>query len=698
MEILETKILKGPNCWSTTQRSLIQLKLNVDDLPREKEKALAKRVQQLFPGADGKPRKEKEGTPVLIQLLQHIALELQCMCRMKSSYSISQPGDKPNEHEIAFSCIYEEAGLFAAKSACSMLNTMLKNERLGITAVLRELNLIRNRYQTGPTTSYILDEIIRREIPFLQFEKGSLLIAGHGCHQKKLRTAVVDTTSGLGIELAGDKEETKNILAAANMPVPKGIVIYSEKELRERINEVRFPVVIKPLDGNHGRGVTTDIRTMERALFGYSIARDISEAVIVEEFIEGDDYRFLIIDFKLVAVAKRKPAMITGDGVRNIHELITRENENPDRGDGEEHVLAPIRVDSVTQKILLEKQLTPDSVLQKNEVLILKDTANISAGGTAEDVTDQVHHENKFLAERAARLFNLNICGLDIVARSIHTPISRETGAIIEVNAGPGLRMHSNPQKGKPRNVAAPILEMLFPAARSSRIPIITVATAPGSGTIVKIISAMASAAGRIPGFCSTEGININGHWIHSDHSTGYIRAQEVLFDPLIDTAILEYGIHDILNSGLPFDFCDVSILTCKQEDGISERNFSAALQAIGKSTGENGYAVIDAGSDSIMELKANFHCKTALFCTGKGEDKLILHASTGGAAALMRNGELHYFHGKEKKIIPVPEYSNLPSGLKENLVPAILGGLLSGFGYSSVTSALASLVEKKEH
>ena len=362
MKITETKVMRGPNQWSISEKQLIVLKIEIPQVEDEEIRSFLDRILKVFPGLPGKLLREERGSLAIIHTVRELALELQQLIGLKCRYARSTEGHEKNEHFVVFSYEIEQVGLFAGEAAVEIVDDILQKEKVDRNYYIDYLERLRKRYSMGPTTSYILSEVIKRGIPYKQFDHGSLITLGHGSRQKKIRTAVTDTTSGLGMEMAGDKEETKKLLAEVNLPVPKGIVVYSEEELVERLDEVRFPLVLKPLDGNHGRGVTTDINSKERAIFGYNIAKKISKPVIVEEYVKGDDYRFLVINYKLIAVAHRQPALVYGDGRSTIQELIDEENRHPQRGDTSDHVLAFIKIDDVTRKIISERGYTLDSV------------------------------------------------------------------------------------------------------------------------------------------------------------------------------------------------------------------------------------------------------------------------------------------------------------------------------------------------
>ncbi|MGZ3901122.1 MAG: cyanophycin synthetase, partial [Bacteroidia bacterium] len=695
MKIIETKVMRGPNYWSIDYGSLIVLKVQADEVNETEVKRIIQKAIELVPALSGKHQVQE-----LLQLVKCLALELQCMAEMPVAFSRILPTNTKGEHIIIIEYSIEEAGIYASRAAVAITKALLNNEAVNLLEELNDLLDIRAAKKLGATSAYILDAVKKRKIPFRRFDNSSLITLGYGSKQQKIRTAVTDTTSGLGIELAGDKDETKKILAEANCPVPKGILVYSEAGLRERIIEVKFPVVVKPLDGNHGRGVTTNIMDVEKAVFGFNIAKKISNAVILEEYIEGYDYRFLVINYKLVAVAKRAPAFIKGDGKSSIQQLVDKENKNPERGNDEKHVLAFIKIDDITRKILSDKKLTLDSIVPKGEIVILKDTANISAGGTAEDVTDIVHPENIFMAERIAKMFNLNICGIDIMTRAVDIPITPDVGAIIEVNAGPGLRMHSNPQGGKVRDVASPIVEMMFPLPASARIPIIAVTGTNGKTTTTRLIAHLAKQAGHKPGFCTTEGIYIDGHLTYEGDCTGYMSALDVLFDPVIDFAVLECARGGILKSGLGFDVCDISIVTNVSEDhlGLKDINtiedMAKVKSVVSRATSKNGYSILNADNDPCYKIKEDVDCKVALFSTKSDNERIKQHCNSGGLAATIEGGYVIVYKGKTK--IEVELIDNIPITFKgkasymiKNILPAVLAGIISGFTLDEIQKGL---------
>ncbi|HEY0031041.1 MAG TPA: cyanophycin synthetase [Bacteroidia bacterium] len=685
MKIVEKRIVQGPNAWSADHNNLIIAKCDLEGLRLDQQKKIVAEAIEKIPFLSGNGITKVTG---ISELTKELVTGLQNLAEMPCKFASVIKTAEPDMFEIVFTYEIGQAGFYAMDAAVQIIESLKKNIFPDIHLYARQLERIRSEVAIGPTTAYLLDEVKRRGIPYRQFDNGSLITMGYGSKQKKLRTAVVDTTSGLGIELAGDKEETKKILSEAHLPVPKGILVYTEQELKLRFEEMQLPVVVKPLDGNHGRGVTTNIYTLEDALFGYNIAKKISIPIIVEEYIPGDDYRFLVVNYEFVAAAKRTPAFVTGDGRSTIMDLINEANKDPERGDGSEHVLAFIKVDSATEKILKEKDLNLNFVLSEGEVLYLKDTANISAGGIATDVTDEVDPENKFMAEHVARLFNLDICGIDVVATRVDVPLTREIGGIIEVNAGPGLRMHSNPQKGTPRNVAAPIISMLFPDEDSTRIPLIAVFGKNDNSTLIHLIAELAQKSGRKPGITVKGEIVIQGHLISEGNFDYYANTQDVLFDPLIDFAVVETNESVIKEKRQGFDYCDIVVVPSPANGRKSAENSEEKLltvKAIVEHLSQAGHLVLSPDNELLEELEGKRNI--ALYSI-VSDERISAHIEYGGLAAIIEDGSIVVY--KDRMRMSLMEVDELPSELPgEIALPAILTAVLFGFNNETIINVM---------
>jgi cyanophycin synthetase len=721
MNILDLSIMRGPNYWSNYRQHVIIMKLDIgkyEQLPTNKIPGFGERLKEMFPSMfehrcsegheGGFFERIKSGT-WMGHVVEHIALEIQTLAGMEVGYGRTRSAGQSGIYHVIFSYEIEKAGVYAAEAAIRICDALANGTPYDLDADLDRLRRIHKREAFGPSTQSIINEAKKRNIPYKRLNSGSMILFGQGVHQKKIRASMTSDTASIGVDLAGDKDETKKILKKAYIPVPTGEVISDEEELRDVLQEMSFPVVIKPIDGNHGRGITTNIRNIEQAIAAFHIAKTISESVIVERFIEGYDYRFLVINYKLVAVAKRTPAMVMGDGLSTIAELIEQTNNDPNRGDGHEKVMTKIVVDETTNNILNDKGFTLSTILPMGQILLLKDTANISTGGTSRDVTDLVHPANVLMAERIARIMNLDICGIDVVAKDIDQPITNEIGGIVEVNACPGFRMHLNPAKGLARNVAEPVMSMLYPEGKPSRIPIVAVTGTNGKTTTTRLVAHMAKQAGFRTGFTTTDGIYINGHAVHYGDCTGPVSAEAILTDPTVDFAVLECARGGILRAGLGFDNCNVSIITNISEDhlglnGIDDVEEMAKVKAVvARSTFDDGFSILNADDDLVYDLRYDIDCNIALFSIEENNERIIRHCKRGGMAATIEKGYLTITKGEWQtrvcRIENVPlSFQGKATAMIKNILAATLAGMASNFKLEDIRAALLSFVPSPEH
>lgn len=712
--------MRGPNYWSNYRQKLIVMKLDLgkyEELPTNKIPGFYERIMRAFPSlhehhcSEGKEggfcERMQEGT-WLGHVIEHIALELQVLAGMDCGYGRTRSTGEYGIYKVVFSYCSEEAGIYAARAAVSFVTSIAEKKTFDLKKAIETLKEIWEEEMAGPSTQVILDEAIRRNIPVTRLDDQSLYMLGYGRNQQLFRATVMGTTSNLAVESVACKWFTKNLLDKAGISVPKGKIIYEKPELEDALDEIPFPWVIKPTDGNHGRGITANIRSREQVLKAANQAWKISDKILVEEYVEGLDYRFLVINYKLVAVAKRTPASVTGNGKSTIRELIAAANDHPDRGTGHEKILTKIKIDYHTKSLLKEAGLSLDDVLPYGKELLLKKTANLSTGGTSTDVTDDVHPYNVFLSERIARLFKLDVCGIDIMAKDVSKPIQKGNGAVIEVNAGPGFRMHTHPSKGKARDVAKPLLDMLFPDNSNGRIPLVAVTGTNGKTTTTRLIAHMAGKAGKNVGYTTTEGIYIDGHMIAEGDCSGPRSAQTILADPLVNYAVLECARGGILRSGLAFDACDISIVTNVTEDhlGIDDihtlEDYAQVKEVVARSTSKKGYAILNADDELVYQMRNVVPGQVILFSTAKDNERINEHCRKGGTAVFLRDG---YFVAKnEEKTIRILAIHQVPityGGKAEfmiaNVLPAIAAGIASGFTIEEIRSALTSFIPSPE-
>ncbi len=443
MIIEEIKILRGPNYWSVRRTKLIQMRLQLEDLekrPTNSIEGFSERLEAMFPSmyghrcSEAKPGgfffRVKEGT-WMGHVIEHIALEIQTLAGMETGFGRTRGTGKEGEYNVVFNYMEEDAGVYAAKAAVRIAQALVDAEDYDLANDIQQLREIREDTRLGPSTGCIVDEALKRGIPYIRLNKHSLVQLGYGVHQKRIRATIASTTGNIAVDIACDKEETKNLLEAAEIPVPRGTVVRTEVGLQEAVDKYGYPLVIKPIDGNHGKGNTTNITTWEQALSAFAAAKEYGRSVIVERFITGFDFRVLVIDSKFICAALRTPASVVGDGKNTIQDLIDETNKDPRRGFGHEKVLTQITVDQYTQKMLDDIGYTLETIPAKDELVLLKPTANLSTGGTSTDVTDEVHPTNIFMCERIAKIIGLDICGIDIMAKDLRNPITENGGAIL---------------------------------------------------------------------------------------------------------------------------------------------------------------------------------------------------------------------------------------------------------------------------
>src|SRR4030095_3600930 len=574
MKILEIKVLRGPNYWSVRRPKLIQMKLDLEEMeqrPTNKIPGFRERLEKLIPtlydhrcsedAPGGFFHRVDEGT-WMGHVIEHVALEIQTLAGMDTGFGRTRnTGEKESVYYVIFDYIEEDAGVYAARAAVRIVQAIIDELPYNLDGDLQEMREIREDTRLGPSTGCIVEEAAKRGIPYIRLNKQSLVQLGYGVHQKRIRATIASTTSTIAVDIAGNKEETKMLLDAAQIPVPKGTVIRTVEGLKDAIDSLGYPLVINPIDGNHGKGNTTNITTYEQAIKAFNAAVDYNRTVIVERFITGYDFRALVINYKFISAALRTPASVIGDGQHSIQWLMDETNKDPRRGYGHEKVLTQITFDQFTQKMLDDHGYTLATIPAKDELVLLKPTANLSTGGTSTDVTDEVHPANIFMFERIAKIIGLDICGIDVMATDLRSPVSENGGAILEVNAAPGFRMHLEPAQGLARNVAAPVIDMLFPRGSTGRIPIIAITGTNGKTTTTRITAHIAKSAGKKVGYTTSDGVYIQNQMMIKGDCTGPVSSQFVLKDPTVDFAVLECARGGILKAGLAFQNCDVAIV-----------------------------------------------------------------------------------------------------------------------------------------
>ena len=707
MRILKIRALRGPNLYSVSRPKLVVLRLDLeDDADRvtSEIRTLPDALSEAL-NLEKNVREEVEGGVPLTRLVEIIAAELQYIAGMEVSFSRSEATADTGVWNVVFSYEEEEAGLYAGAKSVVMASALLKGEsaddlRGDIERWVQKLREIREDARYGPSTESLVSEAARRGIPHLQLNAGGLLQLGYGRYQQRISASITENTRIIAVDLAGDKFATKQLLEDMSMPVPKGRIVTSEKELARELEVIGYPVAIKPLDANQGKGITVNLTCLEDAIPAFKKAQTYSREVIIEQSLSGPDFRALVVNNKLVAVARREPAHVVGDGKSTIEELVAKVNEDPRRGFGHENVLTKITLDDASLRLLSKRDLRADSVLKDGERCDLKTTANLSTGGTATDVTDDVHPYNVFLFERIAHFIGLDVGGIDVVAPDVSTPLNENGGGVVEINAAPGLRMHLAPSFGTPRNVAEPIIDMLFPPGTPHRVPILALTGTNGKTTTTRLLAHLLKNTGKKVGFTTTEGIYVDNYLASQGDTTGPASAQMVLKDPEVEVAVLETARGGLLRAGLGFDYCDIGVVTNVAPDhlGIGDINTLEDLARLKAVVAESAreFAVLNADDELVYDIRKSVRAKVALFSMAADNPRIEEHIDKDGLAAVLKDGWIVIQKGRwslpVEKVIDIPlTYSGRATFNIQNVLAASLAAYCHGLKVEEIRVGLTT-------
>jgi cyanophycin synthetase len=688
----------------------------MEEFPTDKVPGFSERLKEMFPTmyshrcSEGCPggffMRVDDGT-WMGHVIEHIALEIQTIAGMDTGFGRTRGYGEEGVYNVVFSYMEENVGRYAAEASVRICEALIAAEDYNMEDDIQQMRELRESSRLGPSTGSIVQEAEARGIPWIRLNKYSLVQLGYGANQKRIQATVTSETSSIGVELACDKEDTKFLLEQAEVEVPKGEIIRRERSLEEACKHLGYPLVIKPVDGNHGRGITVDIQNYEDALVGFNHAKESSKsgAIIVEKFIQGQDYRLLVINNVLVAGAIRTPAHVIGDGKSTVQELIDLVNSDPRRGYGHENVLTKITTNELTINIIKDAGYSLTSVIALEERLVLKDTANLSTGGTAEDITDIIHPANVSMAERISKIIDLDICGIDIMTTDISKPISVTGGAVLEVNAGPGFRMHLAPTSGLPRNVAAPVIDKLFPVkGDTGRIPIIATSGTNGKTTTTRLIAHIAKMTGYRVGYTTSDGVYIQNRLLMTGDCTGPASTEFVLRDPTVNFAVLECARGGLLRAGLGFKKCDVAVVTNVSGDhlglkGINTLDQLAKVKAVVPETVlPDGYAILNADDDLVYDMRRNLECNVVLFSMDENNPRIKALQRLNGITAVYENGWVTICRGEWKMRLMKAEHIPLTYGGKakfmiQNVLGAVLAAHVQGISIEDMKAALETFI-----
>ncbi|MEO0536392.1 MAG: cyanophycin synthetase [Cyanobacteria bacterium P01_A01_bin.123] len=724
MKILKTQTLRGPSYWSTRYSKLIVIRLDLEEMaevPSSEIPDFYDGLVEILPSLvehhcspgyrGGFLQRVAEGTS-LGHVIEHVALELQTLTGMPVKFGRTRVTSTAGVQQVVFQYSDEQAGRYAARSAVRLCNSIIDIGRYPLDELEKDLADLRELgadAALGPSTETIIREAESRSIPWFQLRSRAMIQLGHGVHQKRIQATLSSQTGILGVELACDKEGTKRILLDLGVPVPRGTVIHYMDELEEAIESVGgYPIVVKPLDGNHGRGITIDISDWETAEAAYEAAKAVSKGVIVERFYQGRDHRVLVINGKVVAVAERVPAHVVGNGRATIDELIAETNQDPRRGEGHANILTRLEVDRTTWQLLDRKGYTLETVLDEGEICYLRSTANLSTGGIAIDRTDEIHPKNVWLAQRVAKIIGLDIAGIDIVTSDITRPLREVDGVVVEVNAAPGFRMHFSPSEGIPRNVAEPLIEMLFAPGKPSRIPIVAITGTNGKTTTTRLTAHIFQQTQQVVGYTTTDGVYISGYLVEPGDNTGPQSAQMVLQDPTVQVAVLETARGGILRAGLAFDSCDVGVVLNVAADhlGLGDidtvEEMAKVKSVVAETARPNGYAVLNADDPLVAAMARQVKAQVAYFSMDPDNEIIKAHSQQGGLAAVYENGYLSILKGDwvlriEQAInVPLTMMGRAPFQIA-NALAASLAAFTQGVSIEDIRTALTTFEASSE-
>ncbi|UQN09713.1 cyanophycin synthetase [Deinococcus sp. QL22] len=720
LRILEKGVYRGPHLYSFSPMIRLMLDLGtLESWPSHRLPDFNARLLGLLPSLQahqcslGRPggfvERLHDGT-WLGHVSEHVALELQSLAgsRVSRGKTRSVKG-RAGVYNVLFAYQEEKVGLLAGRLALQLVDSLLPPELRGVRgldlvyrdetgslaalnlpdgsfnlpAALETLSTLVRRTRLGPTTEALVQAARRRGIPVLRMDELSMIQLGHGKNQQRLRASITGQTSHVAVDAASNKNLTKQLLSDAGVPVPRGVVVRSADEAVREAARLGYPLVTKPLDGNHGRGVSTHLTTADEVRSGFVLAAQHSARVILEQHYNGHDHRILVVNGQVVAVAQRVPAQVIGNGVSTVQALIDEVNRDPRRGAGHEAVMTRIRIDAQVKELLAGVGLTLESVPAVGQTVVLRSTANLSTGGTAIDRTDEIHPANALFARRAAQAVGLDIAGIDFLAPDISQSVRDTGGGIVEVNAAPGFRMHLEPSEGQPRDVAHPVIEMLYPRGSRARIPILAVTGTNGKSTTARMVAHVLAAQGLTVGMTSTSGVYIGGELVAPGDATGPKSARMVLRDPTVDVAVIEAARGGMLREGLGFDRADVGAVLNITSDhlglkGIDTLQDLARLKSLVVNVvGRRGHSILNADDPLTARMRRTAGGQVVYFSM-HGLNKLRRHVDGGGLAVVLEDGEIVVYQGGQR--LPIM----LAAG-----IPATLGGL-AGFNVQNALAASA--------
>lgn len=699
MNILHLRTLRGPNLWSLHTAIQAVVRCTDNECSLEQLPGFEDRLRERFPQIS-----EFQAGASMASAFELAALGLQAQAGCPVAFSRSVATLDPGVYQIVVEYTEEAVGRMAVELAHELCAAALADQPFDLPDALARLHALNEEVRLGPSTGAIVAAAVARGIPYRRLTEGSLVQFGWGSKQRRIQAAEMDSTSAIGESIAQDKELTKRLLDAAGVPVPKGRPVTDAEDAWAAACELGGPVVVKPRDGNQGKGVAANIETRDQIITAYAAAREISSQIMVEQCLPGHDYRLLVIGQRLVAAARREPPHVIGDGEHTIRELVAQVNSDPRRSDGHATILSKIRLDEIALATLAKQNFGVDMVPRKGARVWLRNNANLSTGGTATDVTDDVHQELAARAIEAANMVGLDLCGVDVVCNSVLQPLESQAGGVIEVNAAPGLRMHLQPSFGKGRPVGEAIIAHMFAEHEDGRIPLVAVAGTNGKTTTVRLIAHLLGRDGKRVGMTNSDGVYVAGKCIDTGDCSGPRSARNVLFHPEVDAAVLETARGGILREGLGFDRCNVAVVT---NIGMGDHlglnyigtveDLAVVKRVIIHSVTRSGVAVLNA-ADPIVAAMANA-CPGSVtyFAHDRHERVLANHLAQGNRGVFVDGEHIVAAKGKLRYRIALAEIPITRNGTIrfqiENAMAAAAAAWGLGIPWDTIRRGMATFV-----
>jgi cyanophycin synthetase len=709
MEVSRIRALRGPNLWSRHTAIEAIVKCESAECSLDNLEGFDARLRELFPQIGLICSTLHEEPLSMAHALEFAVLGLQAQSGCPVTFSRTTATTEPGVYMVVVEYSEEKVGRQAFALAEGLCAAAQSGGEFDLSAALAQLREIDEDERLGPSTGSIVHAAVARGIPFRRLTSGSLVQFGWGARQRRIQAAEIDTTSAIAESIAQDKDLTKKLLEAAGAPVPKGRPATSLEDAVVAAREIGFPVVVKPQDGNQGKGVTVNITSGEQLERAYRVATEFSDEVLIERYLPGHDFRMLVVGDKLVAAARREPPLVIGDGVHSVRELVEEVNRDPRRGTGHATSLTKIRFDEIALGRLAEQGLSAVSIPAKGQRVVLRNNANLSTGGSATDVTDDVHPDLAARVVAAAQMVGLDICGVDVVCESVLRPLEEQAGGIVEVNAAPGLRMHLSPSYGKGRNVGEAVISTMFAAGDDARIPVVAVTGTNGKTTTVRLIAHLLMKSGLRTGMTNTDGVYIQGKRIDSGDCSGPRSARNVLLHPDVDAAVFETARGGLLREGLAFDRCKVAVVTNLGKGDHLGLNYITTIEdlavlkrVIVQNVATDGYAVLNAADPVVAGMAANCPGSVIFFAADRNHPVMAMHRAQGKRVVYVDNDAIMAAEGKKTwriSLAGVPvTHDGTISFQVENVMASVAAAWGVGLDWDVIRAGLASFMNDSDN